>query len=41
VNLILQGDGDGAEAMVRNVMIESADRICRAMIANEMNEAAE
>ena len=34
VKLISQGDGDTAEAMVRNVMIESADRICRAMIAN-------
>ena len=41
VKLILQGDGDGAETMVRNVMIESANRICRAMIANEMNKVAE
>ena len=34
VKLISQGEGDVAEAMVRSVMIESADRICRAMIAN-------
>lgn len=39
LKLIVQGDGDAAEAMVRRVMIESADRICRAVIANEMNGA--
>jgi len=37
LKLISQGNGDAAEAMVRKVMIESADRVCRAIIANDVN----
>lgn len=37
VKLISDGNGDAAEGMVRGVMIESADRICRAMIADDAN----
>lgn len=37
VKLVSQGDADAAEAMVRKVMAESADRICRAIIADEVH----
>lgn len=37
LKLILNGEGDAAETMVRNIMIEAANSICRAVIAGEIN----
>ncbi len=36
LEFISKGDGDAAEQMVRDVMAKSADRICRAVISDEV-----
>ena len=40
IQLISEGNGDAAESMVRTVMEESADRVCRAIIANDLKAPA-